>query len=181
MSTTWALLIIAATVPAAAEEAQPRVGISFKDCPLTYAPLVGRIVEIELGLSLLDPAGSELDFQSEVTCSDNKVELKAGTPAALGEASQLDLSGQRSTDRPRIIGLKVASLLEQRLADWTPPPDPLATALPAAPPPPPAPTPPEAGNTSSRREKRQNRRRHHPSQKSLPRNGSWYSGEGCRA
>ncbi|MEM6733483.1 MAG: hypothetical protein AAF658_18130, partial [Myxococcota bacterium] len=96
----------------------PKVLATFSGCPLTYDPLVARFVELEIGIPLVseDP---EPDYRVRVACEGDSVTLALEDPASTPQT--FDLVGQPDADRPRIIGLKLALLLERTTADWTPP------------------------------------------------------------
>ncbi|MEM6533697.1 MAG: hypothetical protein AAF654_13820 [Myxococcota bacterium] len=98
----------------------PEVVSTFSGCPLTYDPLVARFVELELGIPV-SSVSEQPDYQVAVTCEGSSVTLLISAGERRWGPQNFNLEGQRDADRPRIIGLKLALLLEQATEEWTPP------------------------------------------------------------
>ncbi|MEM6729909.1 MAG: hypothetical protein AAF658_00045 [Myxococcota bacterium] len=127
------IFVFLAAASAQAQVSGPRVSARFEGCPSTYGPLVSRFVELEIGIELLGESDDRDDYRALIACTESEVELRVGPPGQSNASTSFDLTDELASERPRIIGLRLAYLLEEATADWVPPPAQESDALPAPP------------------------------------------------
>jgi hypothetical protein len=135
-----AVLLLAAS-SWAQPDIHPKVVASFKGCPSTYPPLVSRVVEVEMGYALADPATEHPDYLLEIECRPDDVSVVVTAHGRKQVPVTFDVSVADGNGGSRVVGLQLAYLLEEVTADWSPPAAPEPAPPPELPPPPP-PKPP---------------------------------------
>jgi hypothetical protein len=103
--------------------------------------LVSRVVEVEMGYALADPATEHPDYLLEIECRPDDVSVVVTAHGRKQVPVTFDVSVADGNGGSRVVGLQLAYLLEEVTADWSPPAAPEPAPPPELPPPPP-PKPP---------------------------------------